>query len=83
MSSKFTWSYNRLRKAILLNFPNGEQLSITVAASDIDNITGLMLQQERRKTPFDAIIPTDASGNPEVEDYSLDSDMHDIDREEA
>ncbi len=83
MLSQFTWRYTRTRSAVLLNFPNGAQLSIPVPASTIDTITGLMLQQETRKAPEDAIIPTDAEGRPEFEDRSLDSDPHDIDREEA
>jgi len=68
MSSQFTWRYSRTRSAVLLNFPNGEQLSIAVSASDIDHITGLMLRQETRKAP---------------ENTSLDDDTHTLEREEA
>lgn len=80
----FTWDYDRLRCTVLLNFPKGQQLTLTIPASTIDNITGLMLQQEPRKAPEDAYIPTDADGRPEVDDdQALDSDLYDTDREEA
>lgn len=79
-----TWTYDRLRRTVLLNFPKGQQLPLTVPTSVIDTIAGIMLQQETRKAPEDAYIPTDANGNPEVEDdQTLDSDPWDIDREEA
>ena len=79
----YAWGYDRIRSSVILHFPDGQQLPLGVPRSITDTIFDKMMAQfQPRRQPEDSFIPTDAQGNEEIEDRSLDSDRYEGDVDE-